>query len=154
MFPYTDTLVCAVEGCADGDTLVTARGCNISGKLAIVCVCSGHPSASNVDKMTLASAAPAAAFVNPETLHMITAVGELGAAAVDRLSSSKPDNDIKTADTVPVDGLRFEQETGALVTLKAAKRKPVMDMSLKANEFRAGAAAKDNVNSTSVEAAM
>ncbi len=59
----------------------------------------------------------------------------------------------KTADMVPVDGLRLEQETGALVILKDEKRKPVMDMSLKAAEFRAGAAAKDNVNSTSVMAA-
>jgi hypothetical protein len=91
--------------------------------------------------------------VNPATLHMITAVGVLGAAAVDRVSSSRPDNAIKTADTVPVDGLRLEQETGALVALKAEKRKPVMDMSLKADEFKAGAAANDNVNSTSVEAA-
>ena len=30
--PNTDTLICAVEGCADGDTLVTIRGYRISGK--------------------------------------------------------------------------------------------------------------------------
>ncbi len=32
LVPYKDTLICAVEGCVDGDTLVTTRGYKISGK--------------------------------------------------------------------------------------------------------------------------
>ena len=64
---------------------------------------------------------------------------------MDRFSSSTPVDKVKAADTVTVDGLRLEQEGGAAVALKAEKRKPVMEMSLKAVEFRAGAATKDNV---------
>ena len=36
--PYTDTLICAVEGCAVGDILVTTRGYRISGKITFGCV--------------------------------------------------------------------------------------------------------------------
>ena len=151
--PNTDTLICAVEGCADGDTLVTTRGYKISGKLIFGCVCNGHPPASNVDMLTLAAAAAAAAFVKPATMHITAAVVDEGAAAVDRFSSSTPVDKVKAADTVPVDGLRLEQEGGAAVALRAEKRRPAMDMSLKAVEFRAGAATKDNVNATPVVAA-
>jgi len=112
------------------------------------CVCNGPPPASNVDTLTLAEAAAAAAFVNPATVHTTAAVGVAGAAAVDRFSSSTPEDGVKAADTVPVDGLRLEQEGGTAVALKAEKRKPAMDMSLKAVEFRAGAATKDSVNAT------
>jgi hypothetical protein len=151
--PYTDTLVCAVEGCADGDTLVTTRGYRISGKLTIGWVCNGHPPASNVDTLTPAAAADTAAFVNPAIVQTTAAAGDTGAAAVDRFSSNTPVDGVKTAETVPIDGLRLEQEGGAAVALRAEKRKPVMEMSLKAVEFRAGAATKDNVNATPVVAA-
>ncbi len=150
--PYTDTLICAVEGCVDGNTLVTTRGYRISGNLIFGCVCNGHPSASNVDTITLAAAAAAAAFVNPATVHTTAAVGNAGAAAVDRFSSSRPEDGVKVADTVPEDGIRLEQEAFAVVALRAEKRRPVMDMRLKAVEFRAGAANKDNVNATPVVA--
>ena len=116
------------------------------------CVCNGPPPASNVDTLTLAAAAAAAAFVNPATVHTTAAVGDAGAAAVDRFSSSTPEDGVKAADTVPVDGLRLEQEGGAAAALRVEKRKPVMDMSLKAVEFRAGAVTKDSVNATSVVA--
>jgi hypothetical protein len=46
----------------------------------------------------------------------------------------------------------LEQEGGAAVALRAEKRKPAMDMSLKAVEFRAGAATKDSVNAEPVVA--
>jgi hypothetical protein len=151
--PNTETLICAVEGCADGDTLVTKRGYNSSGKLTSGCVCNGHPPASNVDTLTPAAAADAAAFVNPATVHTTAAAGDAGAAAVDRFSSSRPVDGMKAADTVPVDGLRLEQEGGAAVALRAEKRKPVMEMRFKALEFREGAATKDNVNATPVVAA-
>ena len=91
--------------------------------------------------------------MNPATVHTTAAVGEAGAAAVDRVSSSKPEDGTKPADTVAFDGLRLEQEGGAAVTLRAEKRKPSMDMSLNAVEFRAGAATRDNVNATPVVAA-
>ena len=116
------------------------------------CVCNGQPKASNVDTLTLAAAAAAAAFVNPAPVHTTAAVGDAGAAAVDRFSSNTPEDGVKAADTVPVDGLRLEQEGGAAVALRAEKRKPAMDMSLKAVEFRAGAATKDSVNAEPVVA--
>ena len=152
LVPYTDTLICAVEGCVHGDTLVTTRGYKISGNPTFGCVCNGPPPASNVDTLTLAAAAAAAAFVNPATVHTTAAVGDAGAAAVDRFSSNTPEDGVKTADTVPVDGLRLEQEGGAAVALRAEKRKPAMDMSLKAVEFRAGTATKDSVNAAPVVA--
>ena len=117
----------------------------IDGNSTPPCVCNGHPPASNVDTRTLAAAAAAATFVNPATVHTTAAVGDKGAAAVDRLSSSTPVDKVKAADTATVDGLRLEQEGGAAVALRAEKRKPVMEMSLKAVEFRAGATTKDNV---------
>ena len=118
------------------------------------CVCNGPPPASNVDTLTLAAAAAAAAFVNPATVHPTAAVGDAGAAAVDRFSSSTPEDGVKAADTVAFEGLRLEQEGGAAVALKAEKRKPATDMSLKAVEFRAGAATKDIVNATPAVAVM
>ena len=71
---------------------------------------------------------------------------------MDRFSSSTPEDGVKAADTDPVDGLRLEQEAGAAAALKAEKRKPATDMSLKAVELRAGAATKDSVNATPVVA--
>ena len=116
------------------------------------CVCNGHLSESNVDVLTLAAAAAAAPFVKPATVHTIAAVCDAGAASVDRFSNSTPVDKVKATDTVTFDGLRLEQEGAAAVTLKAEKRKPAMDMSLKAVEFRAGAATNDSVNATPVVA--
>ena len=120
----------------------------ISGNLIFGCVCNGHPPASNVDTLTPAAAAAAAAFVNPATVHTTAAVGDAGAAAVDRFSSSTPEEEVKAADTVTADGLRLEQEGGAAIALKAEKRKPAMDMSLKAEEFSARAATNDRTIAT------
>ena len=120
------------------------------------CVCKGHPTASNVDTLTLAAAAAAAAFVNPATVQTIATVGDAGTAAVNRFSSSTPEDGVKAADTFDTatfDGLRLEQEGGAAVALSAEKRKPATDISLKAVEFRAGAATKDSVNAMPVVAA-
>jgi hypothetical protein len=117
------------------------------------CVCNGQPKASNVDTLTIAAAAAAAAaFVNPATVHTIAAVGNAGAAAVDRFSSSTPEEGVKAVDAVTVDGLRLEHEAGAAAASKDEKRKPAMDMSLKAVEFEAGVATKDNVIATPVVA--
>ncbi len=112
------------------------------------CVCNGPPPASNVDTLTLAVAKTSTAFMNPATKHTTAAVGDVGAAAVDRFSSSTPVDGVKAADTVAFDGLRLEQEGGSAAALKAEKRKPATDTSLKAVELRAGAATKDNVNVT------
>ncbi len=86
--------------------------------------------------------------MNPATAHTTAAVGDAGAAAVARFSSNTPEDGVKAADKVTFDGLRLEQEGGAAVALKAKKRKPATDMSLKAVELRAGAATKDSVNVT------
>jgi hypothetical protein len=117
------------------------------------CNCNGPPPASNVDTLTLVAAAAAATFVNPAIVHTTAAVGDAGAAAVDRFSSSTPVDGVKAADTVTFEGLRLEQEGGAAVALRAEKRKPATDMSLKAVELRAGAATKDSVSATPVVAA-
>ena len=93
------------------------------------CDCNGQSKASNVETLTLAAAAAAAAFVNPATVHTTAAVGDAGAAAVDKFSSSRPVDGEKTADTVTVDGFRLEQDEDAAVALKAEKRKPAIDMS-------------------------
>jgi len=127
---------------------------NTSGNSAPPCVCNGKPKLSNVDTLTLESEeAAAAAFVNPATVHTTAAVGDAGAAAVARFSSSTPVDGANAADAVAFDGLRLEQEGGAVVALKAEKRKPATDMSLKAVELRAGAATKDSVNATPAVAA-
>ena len=127
--------------------LLPAAG-KMDGNSTPPCVCNGPPPASNVDTLTLAAAAAAAAFVNPATVHTTAAVGDAGAAAVARFSSSTPEDGVKAADTVAFEGLRLEQEGGAAAALKDEKRKPAMYMSLKAVELRAGAATKDSVNVT------
>jgi hypothetical protein len=71
--------------------------------------------------------------------------GDASSTSKCRLSSSTPEDGVKAAVTVTFEGLRLEQEGGAAVALRAEKRKPVMEMSLKAVEFRAGATTKDNV---------
>jgi len=130
-------------------------GYNISGNCMCGCACNGPPPASNVDTITLAEdAAAAAGFVNPDTVHTTAVVGDAVAAAVDRFSSNTPVDGEKAADTVTVDRFRLEQDEEAAVALKAEKRKPAMDMSLKAVEFRAGAATTDSVNTTPVVADM
>ena len=146
LLPYTVTLICAVEGCVHGDTLLTTRGYRISGNLTFGCVCNGHPPASNVDTLTLAAAAAAAAFVKPATKHTTAAVGDVGVAAVDRFSSSTPEDGVKAADTVAFEGLRLEQEGGAAVALKAEKRKPATDTSLKAVALCLAATENDRVS--------
>ena len=115
------------------------------------CVCNGQPKASNVDTLTIAAAAAAAAtFVNPATVPTTAAVGDAGAAAVDRFSSSTPEDGVKAADTVKADGLRLEQEADADVALRAEKRKPAIDMTFIVVEFMKGTATKDTVNVTPV----
>ena len=115
------------------------------------CVCNGQPKASNVDTLTIAAAAAAAAaFVNPATVHTTAAVGDAGAAAVDRFSSNTPEDGVKAADTVTADGLRLEQEADAAVALRAEKRKPAIDMTFIVVEFMKGPATKDTVNVTLV----
>ena len=59
----------------------------------------------------------AAAFANPATLHTTAAIGTAGVAAAERLSSSTPDDGVKTDDTVVV-GLRLEHEADAAVAFK------------------------------------
>ena len=54
--PKTVTLICAVEGRMDGDTLETKREYNISGDCTASCVCKGIPAASRVDKVMLGDA--------------------------------------------------------------------------------------------------
>ena len=107
------------------------------------CVCNGPPPASNVDTLTLAAAAAAAAFVNPATVHTTAAVGDKGAAAVDRLSSSTPVDKVKAADTATVDGLRLEQLGAAALALTAVKRRPVMEIVLNEVALCAAAAMND-----------
>ena len=118
------------------------------------CICNGHPLSSKVDKLTLAEAAPGvAALVSPATVQTIVAVGDAGAAAVDMVSSNVPGNGLKAADTVTFDGLMLEQDGAPAVTLKAAKRKPETETSLKADEATGEAATNVTVNTTLVESA-
>ena len=123
---------------------------NTSGNITPNCVCNGPPPASNVDTLTLAAAAAAAAFVNPATVHTIAAVGDAGAASMDRFSSSTPEEEVKAADTVTVDGLRLEQEADAAVELRAEKRKPAMDTTFIVVEFMEGTTTKDTIKVTPV----
>ena len=118
------------------------------------CICNGHPLSSKVDKLTLAEAAPGfAALVSPATVQTIVAVGDAGAAAVDMVSSNVPENGLKAADTVTFDGLMLEQDGAPAATLKAAKRKPETETSLKADEATGEAATNVTVNTTLVVSA-
>ncbi len=118
------------------------------------CICNGHPLPSKVDKLTLAKAAPGvAALVSPATVQTIVAVGDAGAAAADMVSSNVPENELKAADTVTFDGLMLEQDGAPSDALKAAKCKPEMETSLKADEATAEAATNVTVNTTLVESA-
>ena len=114
------------------------------------CVCSGDPPASNVDTLTPAVAAAAPAFVNPEIEHRIVVVGDAGAAAADKLSSSTPDCSVMMAVTATLGGLRLEQLIAAALTLKAEKRRPVIEIVLKEAVLHAAAALKDTLAVTLV----
>ena len=109
-----------------------------------------NPSASIVDKLTAVTAAAAPEFINPATLHTIAVAGSAAVAAEERFSSSTPVDGVKAADTPTFGGLRLEHEAGAAVALRAEKRNPVRDMSLRAVVLRAGATRKDMVKTTLV----
>ena len=121
------------------------------------CVCNGPPPASNVDTLTLAAAAAAAAFVNPATVQTTAAVGDAMAAAVDRFSSSTPEDEVKAGDTllpfgvenevkiINLEMLRLEHSAVAELLLKEVKRRPVMETVLMAAP---AGSANDTVNVT------
>ena len=90
-----------------------------------------------MDTLTPAVAAAAPAFVNPEIEHRIGVVGDAGAAAADKLSSSTPDCSVIMAVTTPLEGLRLEQLGAAALALKAEKRRPVMEIFVKGVEAAA-----------------
>ena len=89
----------------------------------------------------MAAAAPA--FVNPEIEHKIGVVGDAGAAAADKLSSSTPDCRIRLAVIPTSDVLRLEQLGAAALALKAEKRRPVIEIILKEVALYAAAAMND-----------
>jgi hypothetical protein len=96
-----------------------------------------------VDTLTPVVAAAAPAFVNPEITHKIGIVGDAGAAAADKLSSSTPDCSVMVAVTATLGGLRLEQLGAAALALKAEKRRPVMEIVLKEVALYAAAAMND-----------
>ena len=55
---------------------------------------------------------------------------------------------MKTTDATAFDGLMLKQKAGAADTLKAEKRNPATDTSLKAVEVNVGATTKDRVKTT------
>jgi hypothetical protein len=96
-----------------------------------------------VDTLTPAVAAAAPAFVNPESKHKIGVVGDAGAAAADKLSSSTPDWGVMLAVTATLGGLRLEQLGAAALALKAEKRRPVTEIVLKGVAANEAAAMND-----------
>ena len=90
-------------------------------------------------------AAAAPAFVNPEIEHKIGVVGDAGAAAADKLSSSTPDCSVMMAVTATLGGLRLEQLSAAALALKAEKRMPVIEIVLKEAVLHAAAAMNDTL---------
>ncbi len=110
----------------------------------------GDPPASNVDTLTPTVAAAAPAFVNPEIEHRIGVVNDAGAAAADKLSSSKTDCCIIMAVTTTLGGLRLEQFGAAALALKAEKRRPVMEIVLKGAVANEAAAMNDTLAITLV----
>ena len=73
--PYTNTLVCAVEGCDEGEKLETTRGRNISGNCIPPCICNGRFETPKKNTFTVASAAAASPeFVKPEMRHTLGAI--------------------------------------------------------------------------------
>ena len=96
-----------------------------------------------MDTLTPAVAAAAPAFVNPESKHKIGVVGDAGAAAADKLSSSTPDCSVMMAVIPTLGGFRLEQLGAAALALKDEKRRPVIEIVLKGAGACAAAAMKD-----------
>ncbi len=109
------------------------------------CVCSGDPPPTNVDTLTPAVAAAEPAFVNPEIEHRIGVVGDAGAAAADKLSSSTPDCSEMLAVKTTFDVLRLEQLGAAALVLKDEKRRPVTEIILMGVVANAAAAMNDTL---------
>jgi hypothetical protein len=96
-----------------------------------------------VDTLTPAVAAAAPAFVNPVIEHRTGVVGDAGAAAADKLSSSTPDCSVMMAVRTTLGGLRLEQLGAAALALKDEKRRPAIEIVLKGACSNAAAAMND-----------
>ena len=149
--PYTDTLICAVVGCAEGVIPLTIRRFTISGKRMPPCVCNGRYLSRNVEILTLAAATAALEFTNPATVQITAAVGDIGVAAVDRFRTNSPNVERKAADAVTFDGPTFVQRARASAELSDEKRTPEMRKKSKAVDMKLGAGTKEMINVTLAE---
>ncbi len=103
-----------------------------------------------MDTLTPAVAAAAPAFVNPALEHRTGVVGDAGAAAADKLSSSTPDCSVMMAVTATLGELRLEQLGAAALALNAEKRRPVIEIVLKGAVASEAAAMNDALTVTLV----
>ena len=83
-------------------------------------------------------------------MHKIAADDITGIVADEKFSSITLDDGMKVETTVTLGGLRLEHEADAAVALRAEKRNPVRDMSLRAVVLRAGTMTNDTVKTTPV----
>jgi len=125
----------------------------IAGNSTPPCVCNGNPPASNVETLALAVAAEPYEFVKPAIEHTTGINGAVGAAALDRLSSSTPDDSVILADTTTLDEFMLEQKGAAELALKAEKRRPVREIDLKGTVANEAATMKDTLSVTLAAAA-
>ena len=118
------------------------------------CVCNGDPHASNVDTLALAVTVETYEFVKPAMEHTTGINGAVGAAALDRFSSSTPDGSVILADTTRLDEFMLEQMGAAALALKAEKRRPVSEIVLKGTLASEAATMKVTLTVTLVAATM
>jgi hypothetical protein len=102
----------------------------IAGNVNPSCACNGDPFSSNVEILTIATAAETLEFVNPEIEHMIGIKGATGEAAFERFNSNRPDGSEMLAATEIFEIILWQTASVALLVM-AEKRKPVTKIILK-----------------------
>ena len=129
--PYTDTLICAVDGCVVGDKLETTVRDMSSGNKIDGCVWIGAPDALKIDMLTLLVAADFPAFVKPGMLQVTKDLASAAAIGAERLRTSGPDGSKNEDDAEILRASKSEHTALAVkLVLKKKNRRPATDIVL------------------------
>jgi hypothetical protein len=121
----------------------------IAGNSTLCAMYTGAPSELKVAIETLEDAFAATnTLVKPATVQIIAAMGDIGAAAEEKLKRSSPVVDMNAVEMVMLEGLMLEQLAAAAVDFMAENCKPDIDMNLMKLELSEVATVNETVKET------